>query len=90
MEFSELLTVGGAAALVIMLTGLVKRTFPAFDSERFGPIVATGFGIAIVLLANWATVGDLHLDFGPALFTGALAGLSAAGLYDVGASVASS
>lgn len=82
MEFTQLLTVGGASALVVMLLALLKTTMPSFNSDQFGPITAVALGIGVVLLANFADVGDLALEVGPAIFTGLLAGLSAAGLYD--------
>lgn len=89
MEFSDLLTQGGLAAAVVLLVGLVKRTAPAFDSQRWGPLLATGFGIVLALAANAAAVADIQMSVAEAVFLGAISGLAASGLYDAGKGITS-
>lgn len=84
LSLQDLLTTGGATALVLILTALLKKTLPNFDAPRFGAITAVVLGIGVVLLANAGSVADIRLGWGEAVLTGLLAGSAASGLYDVG------
>lgn len=85
MEFGDLLTQTGLAAFVLLMVGVVKKTFPAFDSGRFGALLAIGIGVAGALAANFAAVaGTAQLSVVEAVFLGILGGAAASGLYDAG------
>jgi hypothetical protein len=84
MEFGDLLTQGGLAAFVLLLVGVLKKTFPTFDSARFGAVTAMGLGVAIALAANASSVAVSAMSLPEAIFLGVLGGLAAAGLYDAG------
>jgi len=83
----SLLTVGGATALVLILTQVLKGPLPI--PTRFASLEAIALGIIIVGGANLGAVADVRLAWGNAILTGILAGASAVGLYEVGNSVAS-
>lgn len=83
MQITDVLTVSGAAVIVLILVGAIKSAFTSFDASRFGALVSIILGIVIVALAN-ATSVVVHLDWGTAIITGILAGASASGLYDAG------
>lgn len=86
MELSvqDVLTVAGAAVVVLILTGVIKTALPNFDSARFGAALAVGLGIVIVAGANATALAEVRLGWGEAVLTGILAGASAAGIYDAG------
>ena len=90
LTLQDLLTTGGATALVLILTAVLKRTWPNFNSDRFGAITAIVLGIAIVALANAGTIVEVRLGWGEAVLTGLLAGAAASGLYDAGRGLTSS
>ena len=83
MELPDLLTQGGIATVVILLVGVVKTTLPAFDSARFGAILAIGLGIALANLAN-LSLGVVSMTILEASLTGLLGGAAASGIYDAG------
>ena len=84
MEFGDLLTQAGLAAFVLLMVGVVKKTVPAFDSARFGAILAISIGVVAALLANMSGVGDVNLSVAEAVFLGIMGGAAASGLYDAG------
>lgn len=84
MQIGDVLTVGGASLIVVILVGAIKSAVVTFDSGRFGAILAIALGIVVVAVVNATAVTTLRLDWGTALITGILAGASAAGLYDAG------
>ena len=90
MEFGDLLTQAGLAAFVLLAVGVVKRTLPSFDSNRFGPILAIGIGIVAALAANTVALGGAgSLSVAEAVFLGILGGAAASGLYDAGSGITS-
>lgn len=67
-------------ALVAGLTEAVKRALgPSFSSERFGPMLALVIGVATYEAGAYSGVYDMELA--PAVISGLISGLSAAGLY---------
>jgi len=84
ISIQSLLTVGGATALVLILTQVLKGPLPI--PERYGSLLAIGLGIVVVALANWSAIADVRLGWGEAILTGILAGASATGLYEAGKS----
>lgn len=91
MGVTDVLTIGGAAVVVIVLTEAIKRaaSFSATTTDRFGLILALIAGIVVVEVFNVLSFGSAtHLDQATALLNGLLAGASAAGLYSGGTSLA--
>jgi hypothetical protein len=84
ISIQSLLTVGGATALVLILTQILKGPLPI--PERYASVLAIALGIVVVGLANVSAVADVRLGWGEAILTGILAGASATGLYEVGKS----
>lgn len=84
MELPELLTVGGASAIVVIL---LQATKPAMGMDnaawhRFGALMSIGAGILVTSAGNIALAMPSHpIEAGLA---GLLAGASAAGLYQAG------
>lgn len=81
LSIQDLLTVGGASAAVIVLMTLLKQVWTSFNSVRFGALAAVVLGVVLVSLANVATLVDVRLGWGEAIWTGFLAGTSASGIY---------
>ena len=88
ISIQSLLTVGGATALVLILTQVLKGPLPI--PTRFASLEAIALGVLVVALANVTAVADVKLAWGNAVLTGILAGASAVGLYEAGTSVATS
>lgn len=78
-----LLTIAGAAPVVVILNAvLLKALGPTFDRDRFGPLLALGLGVIVVLAADFALGLTARSNIGQGLLTGVYAGASAIGLYD--------
>lgn len=79
MELSDLLTLGGASIIVVIVTEVIKRAanLSAEANARFGPLLAVFVGVVACVAAAASTASDL----GQAALTGLLAGASAAGIY---------
>jgi hypothetical protein len=79
MDTSELLTLGGVAIVVTILTEVIKRAAAMSDDviARFGPLLAVTLGVVIAILASWYQGADLVAG----ALTGLLAGASASGIY---------
>jgi hypothetical protein len=79
MVVSDLLTLGGAAAVVTIAVEVIKRATAMSDAAitRFGPLLSVGLGIAFVCGAALAKGAPLD----EAILTGLLAGAAASGIY---------
>lgn len=77
MQINDILTVGGAAVVVVPLVQVLK----AYVAERYVPLLALVVGIVVVVAAALAHI--YAQDLGNAVLTGILAGLAAQGLYKV-------
>jgi len=89
MEFGDLLTQAGLSAFVLLAVGVIKKTLPSFDSERFGAITAIGIGVVVAVAASLTNAGGVTLPIAEAVFLGAISGAAASGLYDAGSGVTS-
>ena len=81
---ASLLTVGGNSAATWLVCEVFWRTAnvaPA-TKDRFGPIVAVGFGVGLAILAA-LTLGLARGDLLQAALTGVVAGAAAVGLHDI-------
>ncbi len=80
-----LTTVAGAAVLVAVLLFVgVKAAKPSADfMDRFGPLIAVGLGVLVVLFAEFVLKTTATEDLGQGVINGIFAGLTAAGGYDV-------
>jgi hypothetical protein len=79
MDTTELLTLGGVAIVVTILTEVIKRALAMSDEAvaRFGPLLSVVLGVAIGLGAAFYQAADLLSG----VLTGLLAGASASGIY---------
>ena len=85
MEVKDVLTIGGASIITVILVEAVKRALgwekrPDL-SDRFGLLLSLAIGVGTVQVFNWLAVADLRVDVATALLVGLLAGASAAGIY---------
>lgn len=84
MELPELLTVGGASAIVLILIQVIKPALGLADEawRRFGALIAIGLGVVIASAGNVALMVPMHpVEAG---LVGLLAGAAASGLYQAG------
>lgn len=83
-ELSDLLTVGGASAIVLILLQVIKPALGLSPQawDRFGALIAIGFGALIVVLGDLALGSPVH--YLQAVIVGILAGAAASGFYDAG------
>ena len=79
MTVTDLLTLGGATAVVVIVVEVIKRAAALTEAQvaRFGPLLSIGAGVVIVGAAAIAKAAPID----EALLTGLLAGASAAGIY---------
>jgi hypothetical protein len=89
ISLQDVLTVGGATAIVLILIQVAKAALKNFDWSRFGALTAIVLGIVVVGLANASAIAEVRLGWGEAVLTGLLAGAAATGLYETGKGVAS-
>src|SRR5690554_6227110 len=82
LTVQDVLTMTGATTLVLIAVGVVKRSWPNFDSARWGALLAIGFGLLVVCGANALSLAEVRLDWAQAILTGILAGAAASGIYD--------
>jgi hypothetical protein len=84
ISLTDLLHVGGASLIVIIIVQVIKTAWSALDTVRWGPLVSMLIGLVVVIGANVFAIADVRLDWGTAILTGILAGATASGLYDAG------
>ncbi len=84
MELTELLTVGGASAIVLILIQVIKPAMALSEAawSRFGALIAITLGVVVASAGNGALGFPAH-PFEAGL-SGFLAGASASGLYQAG------
>lgn len=86
-QIAQLGTVAGNAIITALLCELFWRTTAASSAtkDRFGPIVAVGFGVglAIVAVVVLTTTGIGRVDVAQAALTGLVGGFAAIGVHDV-------
>jgi hypothetical protein len=80
MQVEELLTLGGAAVIVTIVTEVIKRATAMSEAQvtRFGPLLSIALGIGVACAAAFASS---TFDYASAILTGLLAGASASGIY---------
>ena len=79
LTLNDLLTVGGLAIVVTIVTQLAKP----FLAERWIPLFAVLVGVAVAVLAT-AALGRYGVEpVAQAILTGVLGGAAAIGLYEV-------
>lgn len=76
MEMRELVGLAG----VPLIVALVQVSKAWVQDERYWPLLAMGWGLVL----NLGIALALHSDLATAIVYGIVAGLAAAGLYDVG------
>jgi hypothetical protein len=81
MAPAEILTVGGAAVVVGILTEVLKRVWKPTDEQldRFGPFLSLVVALVIVVPTGILNGQDVIQS----ALTAILAGATAAGLYDL-------
>jgi len=79
MEVNELLTLGGAAIVVTIMTEVIKRATALSEAQvtRFGPLLSVVLGVGVACAAAVTQSADIAA----AVLTGLLAGASASGIY---------
>lgn len=84
LTLADLTNVAGAVVLVTILVEVLKRALALTDAavDRFGPALALGLGVVIVVAATLLTVPITAAAIGQAVLTGLLAGAGAMGLSD--------
>lgn len=84
IELTELLTVGGASAIILVLIQVIRPAlgFPDVTWQRFGALIAILLGIFVTTVANLAL--GTPVNFLEAGLTGLLAGAASSGLYQAG------
>jgi xanthine/uracil permease len=83
MEVTEVLTIGGASIITIILSEAIKKALrlSAENTDRFGLLLALAIGIGTVAVFNLLAIANTRVEWGTALLVGLLAGASAAGFY---------
>lgn len=84
LTIAQLTTVGGIAIAVALIEEVIWRTTaaPAGTTQRFGPILAVGLGIAVGLVAG-LLLSQGRLDLAQDVVNGIIGGATAVGLNDV-------
>lgn len=79
MTVADLLTLGGAAAIVTIIVEVIKRAAALNDAQiaRFGPLMSVVVGMVVTIGAAFAQ----SAPYDEAVLTGLLAGAAASGIY---------
>lgn len=79
MTVTDLLTLGGATAVVVIVVEVIKRAAAMSEAQvaRFGPLMSIGVGIVACVAAGLAKGAPID----EAALTGLLAGAAASGVY---------
>lgn len=82
---ADLVTVGGASVVTMILTEVLKRAWKPTDDEagRFLPLIAILIGVLVAFAGTWAIGAIDRVGAVQAVLTGIFAGVSASGLYDL-------
>jgi hypothetical protein len=83
MEATEVLTIGGASVITVILSEAIKKALRLSEAntDRFGLLLALAIGIGTVTVFNLLAIANTSVPWGTAILVGILAGASAAGIY---------
>jgi xanthine/uracil permease len=83
MEATEVLTIGGASVITVILSEAIKKALRLSEAntDRFGLLLALAIGIGTVAVFNLLAIANTAVPWGTAILVGILAGASAAGIY---------
>lgn len=86
LALGQFATLTGAAAIIVALVEVIKRTLAWSDqlTERFAPLTSIILGIIVMVLVTLGTVAPETVNWIEPIFAGLVTGLYACGLYSLG------